>query len=131
MKIMFIVSALMIMLFWLPSFSSENIKVDSPSQKNSLALVYIYRPNKIICFGCAYNLKINEKKVTKTKNGVHLILNLKPGKTSFMVEDKTIETNLELGKKYYFLSFIVRNILLRKPDFVEVTESTVKQELEI
>ncbi len=131
MKKTFIMSTLTLMLFLTPTFSSGNTKTSPSSSKENLAVVHIYRPNKIIGFGWVFNLRINEEKITKIKNGVHLVLNLEPGQTCFKVKGKTIKINLESGKVYYLRSFIVRNMLLGKPDLVEVTESTAKQELDI
>ncbi len=99
-------------------------------KKQEFATVHIYRPVRVVGFGWVFNVKVNDATTTKVKNGNYVTLKLAPGKTRFKLNKSSISTNLEAGKQYYFRTSLVRNLLLGKPEIVEVTKQQASKEMD-
>lgn len=93
------------------------------------AVVHVYRPGRVVGFGWIFNLKVEGEKVAKVKNGKHLTLNLDAGNTAFEMNNSHVEMNLESGKHYYLRASLTRNMLLGKPEIIEVTDQQAKKEM--
>lgn len=102
-------------------------KKDPP---NDLATVHIYRPKKLVGFAWTFNLKVNEERYGKIKNGDHLILQFKPGRTTFGVKKKKVLIDLKPGKTYYLRTFIAAGVYIGSLDIVEVTPAFAQNELQ-
>lgn len=93
------------------------------------AVVHIYRPARVVGFGWVFKLKVDGKKVAKIKNGEYLTLELDAGKKEFEMNNSSLEVNLEPGKNYYLRASLIRNMLLGKPEIVEVTDQQAIKEI--
>lgn len=117
-----------VLLFSTSVFAKTEPKKDNDVKKEK-AVVHVYRPARIVGFGWNFNLKVNGQKTIKVKNGKQLTLEFEPGKTQFQMKNKCIEMNLEPGIHYYLRASLIKNLLLGKPEVVEVTEEYAQCEL--
>ncbi|MEM8847374.1 MAG: DUF2846 domain-containing protein [Bacteroidota bacterium] len=92
--------------------------------------VHIYRPKKLVGFAWVFNLKVNGERFGKIKNGDHLVLQFKPGTTTFGIKKKKITLDLKAGNTYYLRTFIAAGVYIGSLDIVEVTETFAENELE-
>lgn len=100
-----------------------------PEPRSESVFLHIYRPTRIVGFGWNFKLKAKGKKLTKIKNGEYLTLKLESGMTEFNMGNSFMEMNLESAKHYYLRASLTRNMLLGKPEIVEVTERQAKKEI--
>lgn len=115
-----------LILFFSLNLSANKCSVD-PSE--DVATVHIYRPHRIIGFGWVFRLKVNNEFYDRVKNGKHLILKFKPGKTTFAIKKKKVALELEAGKTYYLRSSLRAGFFIGGLDLVEVTESFAVKEI--
>lgn len=115
-----------LLLLSLPVFASATPPVEN---SNEGALVHVYRPRNFVGFGWIFSLKANGEKVAKVKNGRHIVLQLPAGETQLEMYGDSFKINLESGEEYFLRASLRRNMLLGKPELVEVTESFAKNEL--
>jgi len=93
------------------------------------AIIHVYRPSKVAGFGWAFKLKANGNKIAKIKNGKHVVLAVEPGNTNLEMNKNKIKMDLKAGHVYYFRVSITRNLLIGKPELLEVTETFAKTEI--
>ncbi|MEM9361963.1 MAG: DUF2846 domain-containing protein [Bacteroidota bacterium] len=110
--------------------SSLVFSLTNSDPSNDVVTVHVYRPKKLVGFAWVFNLKVNGENYGKVKNGDHLILQFKPGTTTFGVKKKTITLDLKPGNTYYLRTFIAAGVYIGSLDIVEVTETFAKNELE-
>ncbi|WP_350284370.1 DUF2846 domain-containing protein [uncultured Croceitalea sp.] len=113
-------------VLFIPLVSMGNLKI-TPSE--DVVTVHIYRPKKLVGFAWVFNLKVNGERYDRIKNGDHLVLQFKPGRTTFGIKKKKLSLNLEAGKTYYIRTFIAAGVYIGSLDLIEVTESFAKTEL--
>ncbi len=88
------------------------------------AIVYVYRPAKLIGFGWVFHLKSHGKTILKIPNGSQHVLKLPAGRTRFKIKRKTVEIDLRPGKVYYLKASLINGIPIGRPHLEEVTKET-------
>ena len=121
-----IMSIALSVMFVLPAFAHGG---EDPKPK-AKAVVHIYRPNRAVGFGWVFKLKANGEDVGKIRNGRHFTIELEPGQAQFVMNKNNVQLNLEAGKEYYLRASLVRNLLLGRPELVEVTEAYAQSEID-
>lgn len=122
----FVIVLLALTMLSLPLFATNHPATGDPTEQ---AIVRVYRPANIVGFGWIFKLKANGEKVARVKNGRHLMLNLAPGQTEFKMNGKQMSLDLKPGTHYYLRASLVRNLLLGKPELVEVTPTYAVAEM--
>ena len=103
--------------------------VPGKDAKSEKAIVHIYRPARLVGAGWVFKLITNNSKSAKIKNGGNLTIEVEPGRTQFRVKKSLVEIELEAGKHYYLRASLARNMILGKPEIVEITEQQAKREM--
>ena len=97
--------------------------------KSENAIVHVYRPARLVGFGWVFKIKTNNAKSAKIKNGSTLTIPMEPGMTQFKLKKSLVEIKLEAGKHYYLRASLTRNMLLGKPELIEVTDNQAQKEM--
>lgn len=131
MRLIFKILLLFIFVFTCKSIHAQKFKPvkEIPEGK---ALVYIYRPGKMLGAAVHYTVNANDKKVSEhhLRNKTYLVFFTEPGRYTFWAQvtnsRREVDLDVEAGKTYYVYGDCCKFII---PDLKKAKKEIVKCKL--